>query len=252
MRPPSRSGRTPRGIHRLSPRLAFLRLPPRNLRIHPRLLRDQYLWYTALLAPIALVTALADGQFDDVTVVLALSPLFVGAQAVLGRVPSARRPLTNLGWSFLRLLVAFSFVVVLVSVVGGPSRPLAALYLPVVVAAAAVGMTQGIVLGILGTAIYLAPILGGDPRPGAIAARAVALAGVGILLAAATRRLMRQLEGAAGTLRVAIVAERRRSRQIAGMEALSRALVVGGDTDESLRQALAVLSERFGYRYDSI
>ncbi|TMB50437.1 MAG: diguanylate cyclase [Chloroflexi bacterium] len=252
MRPPSRSGRTPRGIHRLSPRLAFLRLPPRNLRIHPRLLRDQYLWYTALLAPIALVTALADGQFDDVTVVLALSPLFVGAQAVLGRVPSARRPLTNLGWSFLRLLVAFSFVVVLVSVVGGPSRPLAALYLPVVVAAAAVGMTQGIVLGILGTAIYLAPILGGDPRPGAIAARAVALAGVGILLAAATRRLMRQLEGAAGTLRVAIVAERRRSRQIAGMEALSRALVVGGDTDEILRQALAVLSERFGYRYDSI
>src|SRR5439155_22513951 len=128
MRPPSRSGRTPRGIHRLSPRRAFPRLPPRNLRIHPRLLRDQYLWYTALLAPIALVTALADGQLDDVTVVLALSPVFIGVQALLGRVPSARRPLTDLGWSFLRLLVAFSYVVALVALVGGASRPLAALH----------------------------------------------------------------------------------------------------------------------------
>ncbi|TMB83563.1 MAG: diguanylate cyclase [Chloroflexi bacterium] len=252
MRPPSRSGRALRGIHRLSPRRAVLRLPPGKLRIHPRLLRDQYLWYTALLAPIALVTALADGQLDDVTVVLALSPVFIGVQALLGRVPSARRPLTDLGWSFLRLLVAFSYVVALVALVGGASRPLAALYLPVVVAAAAVGLPQGIVLGVLGTAIYLAPILGGDPRAGAIAARAVALAGVGILLAAATRRLIRQLEGAAGTLRAAIVAERRRSRQIAGMEAVSRALVVGGDTDEILRRALAVLSERFGYRFGSI
>ena len=116
MRPPSRSGRALRGIHRLSPRRAFLRLPPGKLRIHPRLLRDQYLWYTASLAPIALVTALADGQLDDVTVVLALSPIFIGAQALLGLVPSARRPLTDLGWSFLRLLVAFSFVVLMVAV----------------------------------------------------------------------------------------------------------------------------------------
>ena len=136
--------------------------------------------------------------------------------------------------------------------VGGPSRPLAALYIPVVVAAAAVGLTQGAVLGLLATAIYLAPILGGPSTAGAIAARAMALAGVGVLLAYATRRLMRQLEGAAATLRVAIVAERRRSRQIAGMEAVSRALVVGGQTDEVLRRALVVLSERFGYRYGSI
>ena len=238
-------GRALRGMNRLVPTRPRLRLPP-------RLARDQYLWYTATLAPIALLTALADGKFDDAWAVVAMAPVFVGAQALLGLVPSARRPLTDLGWSFLRLLVAFGFVALQVIYVGGPSRPLAALYIPVVVAAAAVGLTQGAVLGLLATAIYLAPILGGPSTAGAIAARAMALAGVGVLLAYATRRLMRQLEGAAATLRVAIVAERRRSRQIAGMEAVSRALVVGGQTDEVLRRALVVLSERFGYRYGSI
>jgi diguanylate cyclase (GGDEF)-like protein len=216
------------------------------------MLRDQYLWYTASLAPIALLTAVADGQLDDAWVVLGLAPIVIGVQAALGLVPSARRPLTDLGWSFLRLLIAFGFVAILVVEVGGPSLPLAALYLPVVVAAAAIGVPQGILLGVLGTAIYLAPLVGGDARVGVITARAVALAGVGILLAWATRRLMRQLEGAAATLRIAIVAERRRSRQIAGMEAVSRALVAGGDTDELLKRALAVLSERFGYQYGSI
>jgi len=245
MTAPLKSGRALRGVKRLSPRRALLRLPP-------RLLRDQYLWYTVTLAPIALLTAVADGQFDDAYAVLILSPLFIGPQALLGLVPSAKRPLTDLGWSFLRLLVAFTYVAIMVMLVGGPTHPLAALYLPVVVAAAAIGVTQGVALGVFGTAIYLAPILGGGSTAGAIAARAVALAGVGILLAYATRRLMRQLGGAAGTLRLAVVAERRRSRQIAGMEAVSRALVVGGDTGEILRRALEVLSERFGYRYGSI
>ena len=96
-------GRALRGMNRLVPTRPRLRLPP-------RLARDQYLWYTATLAPIALLTALADGKFDDAWAVVAMAPVFVGAQALLGLVPSARRPLTDLGWSFLRLLVAFGFV----------------------------------------------------------------------------------------------------------------------------------------------
>src|SRR5438552_2994846 len=112
MTAPLKARQALRGIHRLSPRRALLRLPP-------RLSRDRYLWYTVTLAPIALVTAAADGQLDDATVVLMLSPLFIGLQALLGLVPSARRPLTDLGWSFLRLLVAFTFVALLVMVVGG-------------------------------------------------------------------------------------------------------------------------------------
>src|SRR5206468_10798654 len=70
-------------------------------------------------------------SLHDALPIFALSPVFIGVQALLGRVPSARRPLTDLGWSFLRLLVAFSYVVALVALVGGASRPLAALYLPV-------------------------------------------------------------------------------------------------------------------------
>src|SRR4029077_5110918 len=154
MRRPLKPGRALRGINRLVPARPRLRLPP-------RLARDQYLWYTATLAPIRLLTALADGKFDDAWAVVVLAPIFVGVQALLGLVPSARRPLTDLGWSFLRLLVAFGFGALQVIYVGGPSRPLAALYIPVVVAAAAVGLSQGAVLGLLATAIYLAPILGG-------------------------------------------------------------------------------------------
>jgi hypothetical protein len=95
-----------------------------------RVARDQYLWYTSLLAPIALFTAIAGGKVHDVMWVLGATPVFVGVQALLGMVPSAKRPLTDLGWSFLRLLVAFAFVAILVDNVGGPTRPLAALYLP--------------------------------------------------------------------------------------------------------------------------
>jgi diguanylate cyclase (GGDEF)-like protein len=219
--------------------------------IPPRLVRDPFLWYTALLAPVALFTALADGRLDDVPLVLLTTPPFLGVQAFLGMVPSARRPLPDLAWSFLRLSVAFAFVAVLVTGVGGSSRPLAALYLPVVVAASAIGLTQGIVLGVVGTIIYLAPLLGEAPSPAEVAARAVALAGVGLLLAAGTRQLMRQLQGAAMGLRSAIVTERRRSRQIAAMEAVSRLMVSAGG-DDILSRALRVVAERFGYRYVSV
>jgi diguanylate cyclase (GGDEF)-like protein len=62
---------------------------------------------------------------------------------------------------------------------------------------------------------------------------------------------MRQLKHAASTLRSAIIAERRRSRQIAAMEAVGRALVDAG-SDDVLSRALEVLSQRFGYRYVSV
>jgi len=111
-----------------------------------RMARDAPLWYTALLAPVALAVA-AVSTFPDAVMVLVLSPVFLGLQALAGMVPARHRFLTPSGWSFLRLTIALLFVWALVNTVGGPARPLFPLYLPVVVAAAALGSRQAAVIG---------------------------------------------------------------------------------------------------------
>jgi diguanylate cyclase (GGDEF)-like protein len=208
--------------------------------------------YTGLIAPIALVVAILERNPGDIAAVLLLSTAFIGIQAILGLVPSNRRFLTELGWSFLRLAVALVYVAFLTDAVGGQVRPLAVLYLPVLVAASALGLRQGIVLGLLASAIFLAPELSDLGSSSAVALRGVGYAGVGILLATATRQLMRDRRRAGGQLRSALVGERRRSRQIAAMEAVGRLVAAGGPDDVLLDRVLDVLVDRIGYRYVSI
>ena len=52
--------------------------------------------------------------------------------------------------------------------------------------------------------------------------------------------------------RIAAVSERRRSRQIAGLEAVSRLLVTAGATPELLERVADVMVERFGYAFAAI
>jgi diguanylate cyclase (GGDEF)-like protein len=238
---------TPAGPRRLSrlQRLGRIALPS-------RLGRDPYLLYTLALAPIATAVAVAAQHVNQLISVLVLSATFVGLQAILGLVPGRQRPLTPLGWSFLRLAIALLFVAGLVETSGGASGPLVALFLPVVAAAAALGTVQAIAIGALASVIYLAPELSTIGDSSDIALRGIALAGVTILLTVGARRLVLTLERAGRQLRSAIVAERRHSRQIAGMEAVSRLMVSGGPREELLDGALEVLVERFGYAYVSI
>jgi diguanylate cyclase (GGDEF) domain len=217
-----------------------------------RLLRDPFLVYTAALAPIGLGVSLVDGQPRDLLTVGLLTPIFVGIQAVLGMVPARHRPLTPLGWSFLRLAVALLYVAGLAELVGGPTQPLASLFVPVVVAAAALGAMQAAVIGTLASLIYLAPELAAPGNGTGVALRGLALAGISILVAVGTRRLVLAVERTTRQLRSAMVEERRRSRQIAGMEAISRLLMAGGPTTELLDEALGVLSEQFHYHFVSI
>jgi diguanylate cyclase (GGDEF)-like protein len=217
-----------------------------------RLLRDEYVLYTALLAVIPLVVAIVERSTAEIAFVAVVTPILVGIEAGLGLVPSRRRPLTPLGWSFLRLAVPFVLVALMVDTVGGPVRPLASLYLPIVVAGAALGMRQAIALTVAGAAIYLAPELSNLGTRDAIALRGIAHAGVALLLALATRRLVGQAQRAGAQLRAAMVAERRRSRQIGAMEAVARILVAGGPRSSILERVLDVLVTRFGYRYVSI
>ncbi|HJT64236.1 MAG TPA: diguanylate cyclase [Candidatus Limnocylindria bacterium] len=229
-----------------------------------RLGRDPYLWYTGLLAPVAIAVSAVTFFTPDVAAVLALSALFIGLQALAGLVPARRRFLTPAGWSLLRLVIALLYVWSLVNTVGGPTHPLFSLYLPVVVAAAALGRVQGIVIGITAAVIYLVPELASllDPEtvlnPVSVLAlaeltpRGIALVGVSTVLAIGTRRLVSELEAISDQFRAAALSERRRSRQIAGLEAISRLLVTAGATPELLERVADVMVQRFGYAHAAI
>lgn len=229
---------------------AFSRRRRRRLLRH--LLRDPYVVYTAALTPIALIVIAAYGNTGGLAVLLALSVLFVGGQAVLGLLPMRLRPLRSLIWSFLRLALTLLYVAAVVELGGGASGPLVALFLPVVVAAAALGGIQAAVIGALAAVIYLAPELSRVGTTSELALRGMALAGVSTVLAFGTRQLVLTVERTSRHLRSAVEAERRRSRQIAGLEEVSRLLVSSGPTTELLDSALDVLVERFGYQFVSI
>jgi diguanylate cyclase (GGDEF)-like protein len=237
-------------------RRASDRLTTGRLKRVRRLARDPYLVYTALLAPVAIAVASVSFFTDDTASALTLSALFIGLQALAGLVPVRHRFLTPRGWSFLRLAIALLYVWALVNTVGGPARPLFPLYLPVVVAAAALGTAQVIVIGVTAAVIYLVPELASllDPaaviNPLAVAEltpRGLALVGVSTVLAIGTRRLVVQLEDVSSQFRSSAMSERRRSRQIAGLEAVSRLLVTAGATPELLERVADVMVQRFGY-----
>jgi diguanylate cyclase (GGDEF)-like protein len=216
------------------------------------LVRDPFLLYTAALVPIALTVALVSHEPPDLPTVLILSPIVVGLQVILGLVPTRHRPLTRSGWSFLRLTVTLLYVAALAELVGGHTHPLFAMYIPVVVAAAALGTSQAVVIGATATLIYLAPELAVPGSRAEIALRGITMAGLSILVAVGTRRLVIAVEETSAKLRSAMFTERRRSRQIAGMEAVSQLLVSGGPMPEMLDGALGVLVDQFHYGHVSI
>lgn len=217
-----------------------------------RLLRDPYFLYTAALAPIALAVAVLSNEPLDIPTVLIVSPIFIGLQLMLGFIPIRSRPFSPGGWALFRLVVSLLYVAALAELVGGVSHPMLSLYIPVVVAAAAVGTNQAIAIGAVAALIYLAPELTLPGTRAAIALRGLTHAGVIILVAVGTRRLVIAVEDANAKLRSAMVSERRRSRQIAGMEAISHLLVSGDAGVEKLDRALSVLVDQFHYAYVSI
>ena len=237
---------------RLASRPASPSASHRRRGLRPFMVRDPYLLYSASLIPVAaIVLMLSRGP----AALIALAPLaliFIGLQALLAQIPTRLRPLTPLGWSFLRLAVALLLVSGIVELSGGASGPLAALFIPVVVAAAALGPMQAFVIGAVASVIYLAPEVTRLGSTAEVALRGVTLAGVSILVAVGTRQLVVALERTTRQLRVAMVADRRRARQITGMEAVSRLLIAGGPTNEVMDGALGLLVDRFGYSHVSI
>jgi len=220
--------------------------------VRSRLARDPFFVYTASLAPVGAAVAVFDGEPRDLLTVAILTPIFLGIQAGLTMVPARHQPMTPLGWSFLRLAVALLYVAGLAELVGGPTQPLAPLFIPVVVAAAALGAMQAAVIGAVASLIYLAPEIALPGTNSEVALEGLALAGVSVLVAVGMRGLVTAVERTTRELRSAMVQERRRSRQIAGLESVSQLLMAGGATSDLLDRALGVLVEQFNYHYVSI
>jgi diguanylate cyclase (GGDEF)-like protein len=134
----------------------------------------------------------------------------------------------------------------------GGALPLAALYIPIVTMAAALGPREAVVIGLTALAIYLAPFLIGADTSAFGRERAFALAASGTVLAFGARRTVSSLERMLDRMRAAMAADRRRARQVAGVEAVGRLLARSGPTPAALDEVMELLVTRFGYRFVSI
>ncbi len=216
-----------------------------------RLSRDPFFVYTIGLVPVALVVALASPDIDAARLI-SVAVAFVGLQALAGLVPLRFRPMTAVGWSFLRISISLLLVWAVVELTGGPASPLLVLYLPVVTAAAALGAEQAVVMGVVAALIFLAPEVASSGGATDRTLQGVALAGVSTLLAVGVRQMMGQIERTSRQFRGTALNERRRSRQISGLEEVGRTLVTAGPSDAAMEQVAEVLVQRFGYALAAI
>ena len=213
---------------------------------------DPYLFYTATLVPIVVLVALISQRPGELPLSLALGATAVSTQALLGHVGRSQRLHARLGWQLIRLLPPLAFVAVASRYIGGASLPLLALYIPIVAAAAAAGTVQATVAAGVAAVVLLAPELRSLGSTSDVALRGVTLAGVALVLAFSTRRIVNALQEALVAARSAVRVERRRARQIAALEAVGRLLAEGGPTAEAITRVVDVIVRRFGYPYVSV
>jgi diguanylate cyclase (GGDEF)-like protein len=226
--------------------------PARVVPTWARIGDDTYLLYTASLIPVVLLVALIAQRPGELWLATLLGALAVAGQMVLGMVGRRRRHSRRVAWQIVRLVPPLLFVAIASRSIGGPSLPLIALYIPVVAAAAAAGTVQGALAAGFAAAVLLAPELEALGSGSAIALRGVTLAGVSLVLAVGTRRIVRALERAVVAARAGVIAERGRARQISALEEVGRLLAASGPTVELIDRAVDVVVSRFGYPYASV
>lgn len=213
---------------------------------------DVYLLYTASLIPVVLLVALIGQRPGELWLAMLLGTLAFGSQAILGVVGRRRRLSRRVAWQIVRLVPPLLFAAVASRSIGGPSLPLIALYIPVVAAAAAAGTVQGALAAGFAATVLLAPELEDLGSSSAIALRGVTLAGVSLVLAFGTRRIVTALEEAVVAARAAVIAERGRARQISALEEVGRLLAASGPTVDLIDQAVDIVVSRFGYPFASV
>lgn len=212
------------------------------------LLRDRAgLESVALLVPIALVGA-THAKGPGLWIV---SAGYLLASAMLAsRAPSRSAPTAG-RWTTARLLLSVAMVTA-GQLFTGSTGLLAAVYLPIIAIAAFAG--HRFVLLAVATSIgahFLAEALErGDIVEAAH--RALGFGGAAVLVAFGTRREVGRMQRARDRLRRAVVLDRRRARQIAGMEAIGQILAASGPTADALESVVDRIAVGFGYQYVSI
>ncbi|HEX9610153.1 MAG TPA: diguanylate cyclase [Candidatus Limnocylindria bacterium] len=203
----------------------------------------------ALLLPVFLIGAPAASGWG----LWAAAAAYLGLNVALvwrSSERSARRP-RGMKWNAARIGLSVALVAA-AQLLTSSTGLLAALYLPIVALAAfggpillgfAVVASMGAHFGV--EAIDRASF-------GDAAQRALGLAAVILLVAMATRREVRRMEFARRRMRRAVTIDRRRARQLAGVEAIGHILASRGPTAEALDELVGRISREFGYRYVSI
>ncbi|MGH2512660.1 MAG: GAF domain-containing protein, partial [Candidatus Limnocylindrales bacterium] len=156
-------------------------------------------------------------------------------------------------WALMRLALAVGFVAVAAAATADQNEvPLGPLYLPIIALAAAIGSGEALAVFLLVVVARFLPVIEGTVRAAAITEQALVLGAIGIVLAVGTRQTVASLNGALDRLRSTNAAERRRNRQIAGIDAVGRALAADGPTPASLQAVVSLLVGPLGYSHGSI
>jgi len=219
----------------------------------PRILRRAKADAHVLLAVALASTSLAAEVFANAATVGGVAILaagYLGIQVVLGWLTVRHRlrvPPT------FRLGLPLVFVTLIGLLEGGIDvRPIGTLYIPVVAMAAAIGGRETLVIGTAALGLFFLPRVIDPVASEVVVERTLVMAGTAICLAIGARRTVASLERARDRARTAMAEDRRRGRQLLGVEAVGRLLARSGATREAMEEIMKVLHVRFGYDYPSI
>ena len=222
--------------------------PPRGLTRAAILVRDRAgLESAALLLPILLV-GITHARGPAIWLV---SAGYLAASALLAiRAPSRSAPAAA-RWTAARLLLCVAMVAA-GQLLTGSTGLLSAVYLPIIAIAAFAGHRFVIltVLASIGSHFVIELVDRGILLEAL--QRVLGFAGAAVLVAFGTRREVGRMQRARDRLRRAVTTDRRRARQIAGVEVIGRILASRGPTDEAVDAVVDRISGEFGYRYVSI
>lgn len=199
----------------------------------------------AILLPILLVGAThARGPALWLTAVV-----YLGAcVAIVARMPV---PATSLRWVAARLLLAVAMVAS-GQLLTGSTGLLSVVYLPVIAISAFAGMRPLLIASVaaIGAQLLVETVDRGSLLEAV--QRGAGFAAAVLLVALGTRREVLRMQRARDRLRRAVTGDRRRARQIAGVEAIGRILATHGPTREALDRVVGRIATEFGYRYVAI
>ena len=203
----------------------------------------------SILLPIVLVGVThADGP----ALWLVACAYLVASAAIIVKMPmggAARQRAA--AWMAGRLVLTVAMVAS-AQVLTGLTGLLSVVYLPVVALSAFAGTRPLLVASLAAIGAHmLAETVDRGTLLEAIQ-RGAGFSGAVMLVALGTRREVLRMQRARDRLRRAVTADRRRARQIAGVEAIGRILATHGPTPEALERVVGRIATEFAYQYVTI